>query len=124
MERLIKTGGPITKLLEQYRMHPDIMNTLSYNFYMDQLLNLPSVNDPLENQSTNQLRLSDRAPKQTWERSRKITAHVLRYRIGTSGSIGFWFGTRFTQMVLLNNVFRHSYFIHTPCREIFRSRKI
>ena len=53
MERLIKIGGP-TRLLEQYRMHPDTTYTVSEDFYLDQQLKLLSVNDRLEiNQQIN-----------------------------------------------------------------------
>lgn len=50
MERLMKPEGPLTRLLEQYRMHPDMTYTVSKHFQLDQLLNSLIVNDRLENQ--------------------------------------------------------------------------
>ena len=39
MERLMKTGVPTTRLLVQYRMHPDIADTVSKFFYSNELIN-------------------------------------------------------------------------------------
>ena len=43
MERLIRTGVPVTELREQYRMHPDISVTVSRYFYNNGLPDSPSV---------------------------------------------------------------------------------
>ena len=43
MARLGKTGVPISPLLEQHRMHPDIANSISSIFYDSALINALSM---------------------------------------------------------------------------------
>ena len=43
MERLMHSGVPITRLLTQYRMHPDIALPVSKYFYSSELTDAPSV---------------------------------------------------------------------------------
>ena len=50
MERLMDTGVPVTRLLAQYRMYPDIASLVSKYFYSNQLMNSDSVlNRPQNN---------------------------------------------------------------------------
>ena len=48
MERLETTGFPILRLIEQYRMQPDIARTVSYHFYNNRLANASNTLDRVD----------------------------------------------------------------------------
>ena len=83
LQRLMDSGVPTVRLLEQYRMHPDIDAAVSKFFYSNQLINSPTV--------------VDRPANAIWRRFRDLAMQRTRLH--------------------------HSYFVHVPCRQLFRSNQ-